>query len=62
MVKKYEVDYTSYETGYTAALDTIYAEEGYTVEDYIEDVIKNADDNYSVLLEYGTFELTEIDE
>lgn len=59
-MRKYEIDYTDPETGATSPIDTQYADEGYTAEQYIADCERNADEDWCEMLRNGTVEVIEI--
>lgn len=61
-MKKYEVNFTDYETGATSPIDTVIKPEGYTAEQYIKDCKENADDDWNAMLTGGTVTLIEIDD
>ena len=59
-MRKYEIDYTDPATGVTSPIDTQYAGEGYTAEQYIADCERNADEDWCEMLRNGTVEVVEI--
>lgn len=59
-MKKYEVNFTDYETGATSPIDTIVKPDGYTPEQYIADCKTNADDEWNEMLKNGEITLVEI--
>ncbi len=61
-MKKYEVNYTDYETGATSPIDTVIRPDGYTAEQYIKDCADNADADWNEMLNGGTVTLAEIDD
>ena len=56
-MKKYQVNYTDNTTGATSAIDTITADNNYTAENYINDCMANADNDYCEMLKNGTITL-----
>lgn len=59
-MKRYEVTFTD-ENGATSAIDTIFAQDGYTADDYVKDCEENADLEWVDMLRTGTVTLIEID-
>jgi hypothetical protein len=59
-MKKYEVNFTDYETGATSPIDTVIKPDGYTADQYIKDCKENADDEWNRMLENGEVTLVEI--
>jgi hypothetical protein len=60
-MKKYEVNFTDYETGATSPIDTVIKPDGYTADQYIKDCKENADDEWNEMLARGTVTLIEVD-
>lgn len=50
---KYQVNFKNYETGATSEIDVIEARKGYTAEEYVDDCLHNADDDWNEMLEHG---------
>ena len=61
-LKKYQVNFTDWESGATLEIDSIMKEEGYTAEDYVKDCMSNADEEWCEMLANGTVTLYEIEE
>lgn len=61
MRKAYEVEFRDDRNGATSSIDTIFADGNYTAEDYIEDCMLNADDEWNEMLSHGEVVLHEID-
>lgn len=61
-MKKYEVNFTDYETGATSPIDTVVKPEGYTAQAYIDDCMENADDEWCEMLSNGKVTLIEVEE
>ena len=60
-MKKYEVNFTDYETGATSPIDTVIKPDGYTAQAYIDECMDNADDEWVEMLAGGKITLTEVD-
>lgn len=58
-MKKYQVNFTDYDTGAESAIDTIVKPEGYTADQYIKDCKANADDEWNNMLANGEVTLEE---
>ena len=58
-MKKYEVRYSNGET--VEAIDTVYAPEGYTAEEYVKDCEENADQEWVDMIHAGFVELIEVE-
>lgn len=59
--KAYEVEFRDDRNGAISSIDTIFADGNYTAEDYIEDCMLNADDEWNEMLSHGEVILHEID-
>lgn len=59
--KVYEVKFRDDRNGSTSSIDTVFADGNYTAEDYIEDCMLNADDEWNEMLSHGEVILHEID-
>lgn len=57
-MKRYQINYSE-DGRYTVPIDTVYAEEDYTAEDYIRDCEENADEGYCNILRSGTVTIEE---
>ena len=60
-MKKYEVNFTDYETGATSPIDTVIKPDGYTAQAYIDECMDNADDEWIEMLAGGTVTLIEVE-
>lgn len=61
-MKKFKVDFTDEVTGTTSPIDNIVARDDYTANDYINDCLDNADDDWCNMIQNGTISLVEIKE
>ena len=59
--KAYEVEFRDDRNDATSSIDTVFADGNYTAEDYIEDCMLNADDEWNEMLSHGEVILHEID-
>ena len=50
---KYEVNYIDSETGAESPIDTVWADPGYTAEDYLNECRENAEPEWTEMLEKG---------
>lgn len=50
---KYQINFYDYENGATSEIDVIEARKGYTAEEYVDDCLHNASDDWNVMLEHG---------